>query len=515
MNLLQPLTDLTTIEARLDATDELGGNDERFFAMQAGLKSLMDVDHLVTHLIQIPKKASLKHSEQALNRIIMLRTILRNVKQVRLSVLSCKNPVLRTIATALSDPRLVMIEKELDTYINQDITFAKQPLSMMHQRCYAVKAGTNGLLDIARQTYKETCDDVLRLIDGVSSKYGLPLKTVYLAKTGYSVECDLQALEGGIDTLPIEFINSQVSKRKVCFTMLELKKYNDRIRESIAEIYLMSDKTINNLHSYVRGHIACLYRLAEALALLDMLASFTIYKKSMATVRPIFGNELIIKGGRHAMREAIYQEKFTPNDTYTTNESHFQVVTGINMSGKSTYLRQIALLHILAHAGMYVPATYSAFRLTRQLFSRLCSDDGEESSWMTEMRDMAYILDHVQDDSLVLVDELGRGTNHEGYPIVYSIAKQLLQTKAFAFFVTHFHDVAKAIIKLPGVVSLHLESVLDQEGYHYTYTVKDGAQEDGHYGLWMAKVVGIPEVVLERARVLAQELEKRHERWMQ
>jgi len=221
--------------------------------------------------------------------------------------------------------------------------------------------------------------------------------------------------------------------------------------------------------------------------------------------------KLIIKGGRHAMREVIYQDRFQPNDTYASEDARLQVVTGINMSGKSTYLRQIALLHVLAHAGMHVPATYAQFRLTRQLFSRLCSDDGEESSFMTEMRDMAYILDHVQDDSLVVVDELGRGTNHEGYPIVYSIAKQLLETKAFVFFVTHFHAVARAITKLPRVVALHLESVLDQEGYHYTYAVKDGAQNDGHYGLWMAQVVGFPEAVLQRAQELAKVLEERQQ----
>jgi DNA mismatch repair protein MSH4 len=180
----------------------------------------------------------------------------------------------------------------------------------------------------------------------------------------------------------------------------------------------------------------------------------------MAVTRPVFGDRLELRESRHPIRTIMDTSEFIPNDVYASLESNFELITGPNMSGKSTYLRQIALLTVMAHIGCLIPATVAEFRVTDCLFTRLSNDDSIESnasSFMIEMRDMAYILHHLSPSSLVIVDELGRGTSvHDGMAITCAIAETLIQSRAYTFFATHYLELADILSVYPSVVNLNL-----------------------------------------------------------
>ncbi|CAH1761398.1 12428_t:CDS:10 [Entrophospora sp. SA101] len=399
-NILQPLT---------DSVEELISSEETFFSIQSGvygaLKPFQDIDHLITALIQIPRKPNVKSAEQNINNVILLKHTLTLIKSLKNAMFGIKNSLLDTIYQLLNDPELQILEGKIHQVINEDVTYQKSAL------------------DVARQTYKEMVDDTFEMIEKYSEHLG-----------------DRQ--------LPLVFINVSKKKNLLTFTTLELIKKNTKINESLTEVYLMSDKF--HLIFEIRGTIGVLYKASESVAMLDMLTSFAHQCTISNYVRPEFTDTLAIKSGRHPMRECLFVvDPFIPNDTFASNATNFQIITGPNMSGKSTYLKQIALMSIMSQIGSLVPAEYASFRIVDQIFTRICNDNNMESNTSTfiiEMRETAYILQHVTDESLVIIDELGRGTStHDGLGITYAVCEELVKTKAFIFFATHFHELTRRL----------------------------------------------------------------------
>ena len=200
---------------------------------------------------------------------------------------------------------------------------------------------------------------------------------------------------------------------------------------------------------------------------------------------------MAIKNGKHPIKEKVSLDTFVPNDCYASAANSFQIITGPNTSGKTTYLRTIALLQIMAQIGCFVPAEYGSFRIADQLFCKTCNDDDLElqaSTFLIEMKEMAYILRNATDRSLIILDEVGRATStNDGLGISFAIAEQLLGTKAFVFFATHFLQLAQLLDGYPNVATLHLSVALEEKrnsrsGYKYLYTVKDGSTAEENYG---------------------------------
>ncbi|RIB07458.1 muts domain V-domain-containing protein [Gigaspora rosea] len=485
---------------------------ETFFSIQAALKPFQDIDHLITALIQVPQKPSIKHAEQSINNVIILKHTLKLIEKLKEALSECKNSLLCAIHKLLSDPRLVMFEERINEVINEDITYQKSSLGLRNQRCYAVKAGFNGLLDVGKQTYKETVNDIYEKVEQYNKQYEIPLKIQFSPTTGFYLSISAEQL--GNSQLPLVFINVSKKKKTLTFTTLELMKKNTKINDSLTEVYLMSDKTIEDLILEIRGSIAVLYKASESIAMLDMLTSFAHQCTVSNYVRPEFTDTLAIKDGRHPMREFLYTDHFVPNDTYASDATNFQLITGPNMSGKSTYLRQIALMSVMSQIGSFVPAEYASFRLVDQLFTRICNDDNIESNastFIVEMRETAYILQNITDNSLVIIDELGRGTStHDGLGITYAICEELLKTKAFIFFATHFHELTRSLTVYPNVVNLHLEVELGEENRRaamkYLYKVKDGRNDDEHYGLKFGQMVGLHDDIIQKATEVSHKL---------
>lgn len=212
---------------------------------------------------------------------------------------------------------------------------------------------------------------------------------------------------------------------------------------------------------------------------------------------------------------------FVPNDYYATEQYCFHIVTGCNMSGKSTYIRAVALLQIMAQIGSFVPAEYAAFPIIHNIFARVSLEDNIESNLSTfsvEMREMAFILRNIDDKSLAVIDELGRATStRDGLAIAIAMSEALVQSKASVWFATHFTDLTRVLADRPGVLNLHLaaDSSTTVDGLPQItmlYKATAGAiNDEQHYGINLARAIGLPQTFIEKAEAVAKDLRQKRE----
>ena len=298
---------------------------------------------------------------------------------------------------------------------------------------------------------------------------------------------------------------------------LELVKLNQKITDAHNEVVNMSDRSIQDLTDAVRSEIHPLFKISESIAMVDMIGSFAQLVTTQDYVMPELTETLAIKAGRHPIREKIHIDKYVPNDVYATQQHRFQIITGCNMSGKSTYIRSIALMTVMAQIGCFVPAQYASFPMTHQLFARVSTDDNVEanvSTFSAEMREVAFILRNIERRSLVIIDELGRGTSTtDGLAIAIAIAEALIESRAYVWFVTHFGDLARILAERAGVVNLHLAVNIsaDQSTMKMLYKISDGYEEEKFYGLTLAKVIDLPADVIATATKVSETLHRRNE----
>ncbi|KAK4695847.1 DNA mismatch repair protein MSH4, partial [Lecanoromycetidae sp. Uapishka_2] len=407
------------------------------------------------------------------------------------------------------------IEALIDETINEDVVYQSQPLDLRMQRTYAVKAGVNGLLDVARQTYKEANDDAYQLVLDLSQNHELALEMKYDTARQFFIRLDASQLEER--TLPDVFINVFRKRNTIECQTLDLLKWNQRIVDSHNEVLQMSDRKIQQLIAEIRNRIEPLFRISAGIALVDMIASFAQMVTTQDYCRPELTQTLAIKNGRHPIREKIYDETYIPNDAYATQQTRLQIITGCNMSGKSTYIRSLALMAVMAQIGCFVPASYASFPIFHQLFARVSMDDSIEanvSTFAAEMRETAFILRNIDKRSMVIIDELGRGTStRDGLCIAIAVAEALVESRAYVWFVTHFRDLPKILAERNGVCNLHLAVDMgENDKLKMLYKVAGGAVEEQHYGIALAKVVDLPQDVIRVAEEVSKKLTANIER---
>lgn len=348
-NILQPSKDKRAISSRLDSVELLSRNEELFYSVREALKSIPDVDHLITSFIQEPSRPTIKVSEQAINKVIILKHTLRTTELLAQPLAGCTDRLLGSVYNRLTDPRLVRFAELIDQFIESNTVYEKRPVALRNQRCFAVKARENGLLDVARLTYKETIEDMFEVVNGYAEQYAINLKVQFNTNMGYHLSTTTDLLDGR--PLPLIFVNVVRKGRTLSFTTLDLIKKNAKIEDSLTEVYMMSDAVVKELACQIRADIGALYKASEAVAMLDMLSSFAYQCSVSDYVRPHFTDTMAVKQGRHPIIERLHENASVPNDIYASYAHTFQIITGPNMSGKSTYLRQVALLCIMAQIG--------------------------------------------------------------------------------------------------------------------------------------------------------------------
>ncbi|KAF4555246.1 MutS domain V-containing protein 2 [Elsinoe fawcettii] len=514
-SILQPLTDPDELRARFDALEELSTREDIFFATQDSLKNSLDVDRILTSLIITPSHQTLQTTEQAVNNVLALKQFVNSVTAIHEALSSARSEVLVGIKDITRPNAVRPVLQLIDDVINEETTWAGKPVDLRNQRCYAVKAGVNGLLDIARLVYREATQDSFEHMQALATEHNLGLKYQYDTARQYFFRLPLSELDGV--ELPAVFINVIRKKKHLEFQTLELLKLNQKIRDASTEVLLMSDKSIQDLIVQVHEHIPDLFRISEAIAMLDMLVGFANLTTTLEYIRPQINETLAFRSARHPVKEQIQQTKFIANDIYATQTRRFQIITGCNMSGKSTYIRTAALMIVMAQIGCFVPASFATFPIIKQLLARVSTDDFIEanvSTFSAEMRETAYILNNIDRHSLCIIDELGRGTStRDGMAIALAIAEELVRSRALVWFATHFRDIAKIMSERAGVTSMHLRVDTNTANtLTMLYRVTNGVEAEEHYGLKLAKVLPFPAHVIETAERVSNAFEERAKR---
>ncbi|KAM8916598.1 mutS protein homolog 4 isoform 3-T3 [Spinachia spinachia] len=504
-NILEPLVDVDTINIRLDTIQELLRENELFFDLKNAIARFLDVDQLLSVLVQIPKQETAQVAEAKITHIIQLKHTLDLVPRLRMALKNGNTALLKAYSASLEDNRFDMILEQIKTVVNEDTTYLKGGLNLRTQKCYAVRPNINEFLDIARRAYTEIVDDIAGLVSQMMEKYGLPMRTSYSTARGFFIQ---MKLEGGVlpeGKLPSEFIKVTKHKSNYGFTHADLIKMNERCDEALREIFHMSYVVICQLLSTIYEHIHCLYKLSDAVSMLDMLLSLANACTVSDYVRPEFTDTLAIKQGRHPILEQMVGQQPVSNNSFISEGSNFVIITGPNMSGKSTYLKQVALCQIMAQIGSFVPAEYASFRVADQIFTRIGVDDDFEtnsSTFMLEMKEISYIIHNVSDRSLIIIDELGRGTSaEEGIGICYSVCEFLLSLK-----------VCQLESLYPNAENQHMEVRHTRSGdtggesVVYTYLLNQGCSEERHYGLRAAEMTALPSSIIQEAKMIASKV---------
>ncbi|KAI8257658.1 MutS protein-like protein 4 [Colletotrichum sp. SAR11_239] len=478
------------------------------------LRARSDDDHADWRkLVLVPPQPSIAATESSMDNVLKVKAFVDGLPDLYQAMRPAVSPLLTKIRDLFRPEMIAPLRTLIYETIHEDVTHTKKALDQRNQRAFAVKAGVNGLLDVARQAYKENTEDVHKHVDQVNGELDLGAKLQYDPKRGYS----LRMREVNFEDRPIPdiLVNRVVKRGNLECMTIRLKQLNQRISDSVAEIAMQCDKVIEDLIDNIRTQIAVLYRICESVALLDMLASFAHVSSTYDWVRPEVSDTLAIKAARHPILDRELKEECVPNDFYADDNYRFQIITGCNMSGKTTYIKSIALLQIMAQIGCFVPAERATLPIVHSIFARVSTDDDIEanlSSFSKEMREMAFILNNVDDKSMVIIDELGRATSaRDGLAIAIAMAEALIQSRAKVWFTTHFAQLAEVLNDRPGVLNLHLASHLSNTSrgdprLTMTYKVESGKVEEIPYGILLAKAMDFPKRFLDVAEHVSQSI---------
>ncbi|XP_062863717.1 mutS protein homolog 4 [Trichomycterus rosablanca] len=518
-NILEPLLDVDTINTRLDTIQELLQDEELFYGLKSAIAHFLDIDQLLSALVQLSKQETVEVAEAKIMHVIQLKHSLELIAPLKMALKEAKTALLKAYYTSLEDSRFVSILDHIKTVINDDTTYMKGSLNLRTQKCYAVRPNVNEFLDIARRAYTEVVDDIAGLVNQLGEKYGLPLRTSFNSARGFFIQMRLEGVGLPDGQLPGEFIKVTRQKNNYSFTTLDLMKMNDRCDEALKEIFHMSYMVVCRLLNGVYEQIHCLYKLSDAVSMLDMLLSLANVCTISDYVRPEFTDTMAIKQGRHPILERIGGQQPIPNNSYISEGSNFVIITGPNMSGKSTYLKQVALCQIMAQIGSFVPAEYASFRVADQIFTRIGVDDDFEtnsSTFMVEMREVAYIIHNASERSLIIIDELGRGTSaEEGIGICHSVCEFLINLKAFTLFATHFLELCNLETLYPNVENHHMkvqhmrDSKNSTDSVVYTYLLTRGFFEERNYGIKAAEITSFPPSIIQEAKSIAAKVSQK------
>ena len=336
------------------------------------------------------------------------------------------------------------------------------------------------------------------------------LKIRYNRVHGYYIEVSrLQA-----DRVPDDYQRRQTLKAVERYITPELKEHEDKVLSARERALALEKALYNELLDTLAEQLEPLSRCAEALAELDVLANFAGRSIDLRLACPRLDERpgIAIENGRHPVVEQMLDEPFIPNAATLNNQQRMLVITGPNMGGKSTYMRQTALIVLLAHIGCYVPADSAVIGPVDRIFSRIgAADDlaGGRSTFMVEMTETANILHNATEHSLVLMDEIGRGTStYDGLSLAWACAVDLAtRVKAFTLFATHYFELTRLPEQYPDIANVHLEAVEHDDHIVFLHAVKEGAA-DRSYGLQVAALAGVPQHVISLARERLLDLEQ-------
>lgn len=335
------------------------------------------------------------------------------------------------------------------------------------------------------------------------------LKIGFNAVHGYYI----QISQGQAHKAPIHYVRRQTLKNAERYIIPELKTYEDKVLKAKGASLALEKQLYEALFDFMMPRLGELQLAAMALSELDVLTNLAERAENLGYVRPTFSPQRLIniKGGRHPVVEQVLKEPFIANPVYLNAQRHLLVVTGPNMGGKSTYMRQIALITLMAYIGSFVPAESAEIGIIDRIFTRIgASDDlaSGRSTFMVEMTEMANILHQATEYSLVLIDEIGRGTStYDGLSLAWACAEWLAKkSQSLTLFATHYFELTSLPNLLKGVANVHLDAREHNDTIVFMHSVQEGAASKS-YGLAVAALAGVPKAVIQLAKQRLAHLE--------
>jgi DNA mismatch repair protein MutS len=341
------------------------------------------------------------------------------------------------------------------------------------------------------------------------ARTGIPnLRVAYNHVHGYYIE----VTHSHVEKIPEDYRRRQTLKNAERYITPELKTFEDKALSARDRALALEKTLYDELLVKLGAHLPELQRIARALGQLDVLAAFAAVAAEKGYCKPQFVDDIRVEidAGRHPVVEGQV-DRFIANDTRLAPARQLLLITGPNMGGKSTYMRQVALIALLAHTGSFVPAKAARLGPLDQIFTRIgAADDlaGGRSTFMVEMTESAAILHNATAQSLVLMDEVGRGTStFDGLALAWAIARQLLErNKALTLFATHYFEMTRIALEYKEAANVHLDAVEHKDSIVFLHAVEEGPASQS-YGLQVAQLAGVPKAVIQRARRILQQLE--------
>jgi DNA mismatch repair protein MutS len=492
----RPLANHTTLRLRHQAIAVLL-DDHRFEAFDDILRSIGDV-------------------ERILARIAIRNARPRDFSQLRDTLQSL--PLLRSTLEKISSGQdcqlLEALHNRINDYPEQHALLSAAIIDvppMLIRDGGVIAPGFDSELDELRAIKDNAGQFLLDLETRERERTGIStLKVAYNRVHGYYIEISKAQSEKA----PDNYIRRQTLKSAERYITPELKSFEDKALSSKERALAREKMLYEKLFDELADVLPALQDSATALAELDALVNLAERADSLDLCQPelVSTPGLLIEGGRHPVVEQVLDSPFIANDVTFNSERRMLVITGPNMGGKSTYMRQTALITLLAHVGSFVPAKRVVIGPFDRIFTRIgASDDlaGGRSTFMVEMTETANILHNATDRSLVLMDEVGRGTStFDGLSLAWASAEELAsQVQAFTLFATHYFELTTLPETLPQVANVHLDAVEHGDGIVFMHAVKEGPANQS-YGLQVAALAGVPKTVIQRAKQRLLQLEK-------
>jgi DNA mismatch repair protein MutS len=384
-----------------------------------------------------------------------------------------------------------------------------EPSSVL-QEGGVINDGYDAELDELRAIQRDSGEFLVALEARERERTGIQtLKVEYNRVHGFYIEVG----RSHAADVPDDYRRRQTLKNAERYITPELKTFEDKALSAKDRALKREKQLYENLLEEVNAHLPALQRIARAAAELDTLNAFARVATTAGYTRPSFTDEELIEidAGRHAVVEHQIDE-FIPNDTRLGQGRRLLLITGPNMGGKSTYMRQVALIVLLAHVGSFVPAARASLGSCDRIFTRIGASDnlaGGQSTFMVEMSEAANILHNATANSLVLMDEIGRGTStFDGLALAFAIARHLIERNgSYTLFATHYFELTRLEEEYPDAANVHVSAVEHRDRIVFLHAVEDGPASQS-YGIQVAQLAGVPASVVKAARSQLSKLER-------
>lgn len=485
-----PLRDTQLVQKRHLAVADLL-NTSKYLTLQQALKNIGDIERITARIaLKTARPRDLSSLRDSLLQLPMLQRSLQGLS----------SSLLETLAQALNVP---------SSALDMLVTAIRPEPSVVLREGGVIADGYDAELDELRAIQTNHGDFLLQFEAAEKTRTGLSnLKVEYNSVHGFYIEISRAQAENA----PPEYRRRQTLKNVERFITPELKVFEDKVLSAndraLAREKMLYEQVLDALAPFV----SALQTTAGAVASLDVLASFAERAEVLHYVQPQFTHEagIHIESGRHPVVETIAQP-YVANDVTLNPYRQLLMITGPNMGGKSTFMRQTALIVLMAYCGSYVPASVVNIGEIDRIFTRIgASDDlaGGRSTFMVEMTETANILHNATEKSLVLLDEIGRGTStFDGLSLAWAVAKQLLdKNKSLTLFATHYFELTRIVDEAKQAANVHLDAVEHGKGIVFLHKVEEGAANQS-YGIQVAQLAGIPKPVVQLAKRKLQQLE--------